>query len=138
MEVNRNGPIQRQTQQQQDEARAQLILSVRARTVAAGRELEAYRQAMAERNKQARDNVQIDAARSDAPTAERAQAEQKRSPTDQLELSERARLLARASEQPEDAGRRERLSQLRRLHQADKLNDPERTERAARRMLGEE
>lgn len=136
MEIYREGQIKPVRPERLEEQRAEVIQSVRARTEAAARQLQEFRQTMGERARVGRDEILLgrdNSTRRDERVAEERGRD--RNP-DRMEFSERARALAAATTRRDETYER-RVSELREEHDSRRLYSAERLERAARRLLGE-
>ncbi|TAJ20860.1 MAG: hypothetical protein EPO68_05720 [Planctomycetota bacterium] len=138
MEINNKHRVRPAGQEQRaEEQRIELIQTVRARTEAATREIQEFRRANTDRSESRRDEILLGRTDSRA-TDERTRAENERRETaDRLEVAARTRQLAAAAAR-KDAAYEERVEELRKEFAAGRLHSPERLERAARRLLGDE
>jgi hypothetical protein len=136
MEITRNGPASPgDPRRRADEARVDNLVNVRSRAIAAREELERYRELLADKTRVQRER----AVRADEREAQRAErTERPDARGDRIDLSERARRLARVDEQEERgvANLAERVRRLAALERDGELASPERLDRAARRLLG--
>lgn len=132
---NRVGPTGHE--QRAEEQRIELIQAVRARTEAAAREIQQFQRTNTDRSQSRRDEILL--GRTDSrETDERTRAEgERRDGADRLEVAARTRQLAAAALR-KDQAYEERVEELRKQFDAGQLFSPERLERAARRLLGDE
>jgi len=145
MELQSNGPVQGPRAPQPELPKTELLRQVRARTASAREDLERYREQLAHRQRVQRDRIELRAERADERTAERAAESEERATRDRIEVSERARLLSIGAgrrvmnaHEAEQGALDERIEALRQSLADGSLHSPERLERAARRLLGDE
>lgn len=146
MELQSNGPVQGPRAPQPELPKTELLRQVRARTASAREDLERYREQLAQRQRVQRDRIELRAERADERAAsERTSESEERASRDRIELSERARVLASGGARrvananaAEHEAMDARIAALRQSLEDGSLHSPERLERAARRLLGDE
>jgi hypothetical protein len=138
MEINDKQRVKSVEQAQRaEEQRIELIQAVRARTEAATRQIQEFQRGDTQRSQLRRDEIVLGRTDSRA-TDERTRTEvERRESADRLEVAARMRQLAAAAAR-QDAAYEQRVEELREEFAAGVLHSPERLERAARRLLGDE
>jgi hypothetical protein len=143
MDISRNGPAAPGDPFRRAEgARAEHLIHVRARAVAAREDLERHREILAEKTRAQRGGAHRPGESRSGGRASRRAAVSAAQP-DRVEISDRAKRLAsgRAGAAAGARGSVEleaRVRRLAELHREGSLASPERLDRAARRMLGDE